>query len=186
MNPTDILKEEHELILVMLKVIDRVCDRLSRGEKIKPEHLSDIIDFIRGFADGCHHAKEEKLLFPALEQAGIARTDGPVGFMLAEHAMGRNYVTLMDEALGRYKAGDPAASEKFVENAKGYIELLNGHIMKENNVLFVMANQRLSGEKQKELLEGFERIEIEETGEGVHEKYHGMLHHMRDIYMPEV
>jgi hemerythrin-like domain-containing protein len=55
--------------------------------------------------------------------------------------------------------------------------------MKENNVLFDMADQRLSAEQQKELVEGFDRVEREEIGAGVHEKYHDLLHRLRDRYL---
>ena len=57
--------------------------------------------------------------------------------------------------------------------------------MKENNVLFMMADERLSSQQQEELLKGFDRVEREETGAGVHEKYHEMLHRLRDIYLAD-
>jgi hemerythrin-like domain-containing protein len=183
MRPTEILREEHEHILVMLDVVGTVCDRLERGEKVDNTHLAQIIDFIRGFADGCHHAKEEHVLFPALEAAGIPREGGPIGVMLNEHVMGRNFVKNMDGALGRMGAGDSAAARLFVGNARGYAQLLANHIHKENNVLFVMADQHLTEKDQERVGAGFERVEREETGEGVHEKYHAMLHMLRDAYL---
>lgn len=84
MKPTDILKEEHVLILEMLRVIEAMCAKMDKGERPDIASLEKMIDFIRNFADKCHHAKEEKLLFPALEKAGIAREGGPVGVMLHE------------------------------------------------------------------------------------------------------
>ena len=183
MKPTEILKEEHQLVLLMLKVMEAVCARLDRGETVQTEDLAAIIDFIRTFADGCHHAKEEKLLFVALEKAGMPQNDGPVAVMLREHVLGRNFVKGMDEALGRLKNGDVSSAGSFAENARGYIQLLWNHIDKEDHVLFMMADQRLSPDAQKELLEGFDRVEREETGAGVHEKYHALLHRLRDTYL---
>jgi len=185
MKPTEILKEEHQLILTMLRVIDVVCTRLESGEKVKLEDCADMIDFIRNFADRCHHAKEEKLLFPAMEKAGIGRENGPIGVMLAEHTAGRNFVKGMDEALAEMKSGDSVATSKFFQDATSYINLLDGHIMKENNVLFVMADERLTANQQEELSLGFDRVEREEVGAGVHEKYHEMLHRLRDIYLAD-
>lgn len=183
MKATDILKEEHELILVMLQVVDAACGKIESGEKANAGDLADMVDFIRNFADRCHHAKEENLLFPAMEAAGIGRESGPIGVMLAEHAAGRNFVKGMDGALAEMKAGDSAASEQFVADAQGYVRLLDGHIMKENNVLFAMADERLSAKQQEDLVSGFERVEREEIGAGVHEKYHDMLHRLRDRYL---
>lgn len=183
MKPTEILKEEHQLILVMLKVIEAVCKKLDQGQTVSTDHLASIIDFIRNFADGCHHAKEEKLLFIALEKAGMPRSDGPVAVMLREHELGRTFVKGMDNALQLMKKGDASAAKTFAENARSYIQLLWNHIDKEDHVLFMMADQRLSLAAQNELTEGFERVEREEVGVGVHEKYHALLHQLRDAYL---
>ncbi|OHD66025.1 MAG: hypothetical protein A2176_09685 [Spirochaetes bacterium RBG_13_51_14] len=80
------------------------------------------------------------------------------------------------------KAGDNTASEMFVADAREYVHFLRGHIMKEKNLLFMMADERLSVKDQEELLKGFDRVEREEIGAGVHEKYHDMLHRLRDMY----
>lgn len=183
MRPTDILKQEHDLILMMLQIVDAACVRMEEGDKINPDHLADMVDFIRNFADRCHHAKEEKLLFPALRQSGIGKENGPIGVMLAEHEEGRFFVKGMSEALVEMKAGDNVAAGKFIADAGGYVKLLDGHIMKENNILFRMADERLTDEQQKELLKEFDRVEREEIGAGVHEKYHEMLHQLRDVYL---
>lgn len=184
MKPTEILKEEHRLVLVMLQVIDAVCAKLDKGETVDDGHLASIIDFIRTFTDQCHHAKEEKLLFPALGKVGLPATDGPVAVMLSEHALGRSLARGMDEALAAMKSGNASGARAFAENARKYVALLVNHIDKEDHVLFVMADQRLSPEIQEELTAGFDRVEREETGEGVHEKYHALLHRLRDLYLP--
>jgi hemerythrin-like domain-containing protein len=183
MKPTEILKEEHELILVMLDVIKAACARIDNGERPDTASLESMIDFIRNFADKCHHAKEEKILFPALEKAGIAREGGPIGVMLHEHVLGRDFVRAMDNALQKMKSSDERAGRHFIENALGYVILLTAHINKENNVLFAMADQQLDSSSEKKVMEGFDRVEREETGEGVHAKYHALLHELRDIYL---
>jgi hemerythrin-like domain-containing protein len=58
-----------------------------------------------------------------------------------------------------------------VQNARGYAALLRQHIEKENFVLFPMADQVIPLSEHDHVLEGFEHVEHEETGEGVHEKY---------------
>jgi hemerythrin-like domain-containing protein len=64
-----------------------------------------------------------------------------------------------------------------------YARLLRDHIEKENNVLFVMSERQLPPEEHTRLLEGFERIEQERIGPGVHERYHAMLDRLRDEYL---
>ncbi|HEX7594658.1 MAG TPA: hypothetical protein VF429_10865, partial [Anaerolineae bacterium] len=62
-----------------------------------------------------------------------------------------------------------------VSNALSYVKLLREHIDKENSVLFPMADSALNDREQSELYDAFERIEAEEMGAGVHERYHAMI-----------
>jgi hemerythrin-like domain-containing protein len=183
MQPTRDLMEEHEGIKVMLRVLDRVADRLERGEPVPVEHLEAMIDFIRGFADRCHHAKEEDLLFVAMEQAGIPREGGPVGVMLAEHEIGRNTVRGMAEATEAYTAGDAGAGSRFADHARRYVALLSQHIDKEDSILYPLADQYLTADQQAALVEGFERIEHEVVGHGKHEAYHRLLDDLSHVYL---
>ena len=152
--------------------------------KIAP-HLERIVEFIRVFADKCHHGKEEELLFSAMEEAGIPKEGGPIGVMLTEHDVGRGYVRGMSEAVAKYKAGDHQASSAIVGNARNYIALLTQHIDKEDNVLYPMADMHLSVEKQEELLKEFERVEHERIGVGKHEEYHKLLDHLTQVYLED-
>jgi hemerythrin-like domain-containing protein len=182
LRPTKVLKEEHDAIKLMLKILERVCDKLE-SEEVNLEHLEKILEFIRVFADKCHHEKEEALLFPAMEKAGIPREGGPIGVMLREHNLGRDYVREMSEGIQEYKKGNRKAASKIVENAKNYLRLLSQHIDKENNVLYRIADARLSSEKQRELLEEFEKVEEEKVGKGKHEEFHKLLHHLKEVYL---
>jgi len=129
------------------------------------------LDFIRHFADQCHHLKEEKILFPALEAHGIPNDGGPIGMMLLEHEEGRSYVGAMFDALGKVAAGDPSAQAALVDNAKRYLRLLHEHIQKEDDILFRMAEEVIPEDEQRQILESFETHEADEMGAGVHEKY---------------
>lgn len=88
----DQLKEEHQAILLMLKIMEAACKKLEAGEDVSKDDLNDMVKFIKEFADKSHHLKEEDLLFPAMEEAGIPREGGPIGVMLTEHTTGREYV----------------------------------------------------------------------------------------------
>jgi DUF438 domain-containing protein len=99
MKPTEELKKEHEAIKLMVRIMGSVSDRLESGKKVDPKHLDSILEFIKVFADKCHHAKEEDLLFPVMEKAGIPKEGGPVGMMLLEHDEGRQYVKAMGEGI---------------------------------------------------------------------------------------
>jgi hemerythrin-like domain-containing protein len=183
MKPTEVLVEEHNAIKKILRIVEEVNRRLEAGEKVDTRDLIAIVDFIQGFADACHHRKEEGVLFPAMEAAGIPLKGGPIGVMLQEHEQGRAYVKAMKEAAAHINSSKYV--EQFVENARGYVGLLQQHIMKEDNVLYPMAERRISSEEMDEIMEEFERVEQEETGVGVHERYHKMLHELAEKYLDE-
>jgi hemerythrin-like domain-containing protein len=183
MTPAEQLREEHQGILLMLRILEKVVSKLEEKERVDPAHLERIVEFLRIFADKCHHGKEEDLLFPAMEKAGVPRERGPIGVMLAEHQQGRGYIRRMAEAIDRNREKDPKALAGFAENARNYVALLTQHIKKEENVLFPMGEKVLSKEIQEGLLEGFEKIEVERIGEGTHEEFHRLLHHLQEVYL---
>jgi len=145
--------------------------------------LEQLIEFFATFVDRCHHGKEEELLFPALEEVGVSKEGGPIGVMLKEHQLGRDAVAKMKATLVRYRDGDRKAAGDLVHHARAYIALLDQHIDKENNVLFVLADNNLSKEKQMELWEGFETIETQKIGPGKHEAFHKMIESLESIYL---
>jgi len=135
-----------------------------------------MVDFFRNFTDRCHHAKEEKLLFPMLEQRGVGKTGGPIGVMLHEHEAGRAHVRAIAEAAAKISSGDTSARAALAEALDAYAELLAAHINKEDNVLFVMADRALTDDDKIELAAAFEKVEAEEMGAGTHERYHAFAH----------
>jgi hemerythrin-like domain-containing protein len=80
----------------------------------------------------------------------------------------------MRAAAEKLEAGEASAREAVVTNARGYVILLQQHIMKEDNILFPMADRVIPVADHAKVAEDFERVEHEETGEGVHEKYLAM------------
>ena len=150
MKPTEELVTEHNAVLVALQILEKVEAALAAGSADAPEHLGQLIEFLRGFVDGCHHGKEEDVLFPELEKRGLPRGGGPIGVMLAEHEIGRKHIRGMSEGLDRLRLGDNSAVDAIRENTTGYRELLKAHIHKENNILglrqnlWVKTNRRLA------------------------------------------
>ena len=171
MQATDILMQEHEVILRVIGALEIETGRLAAGQEVRPGFFLDAADFIKGFADGCHHKKEEGVLFEAMVGAGLPRQGGPIPVMLAEHEQGRAFTRGMRDAANRLAAGDASARAEVVINARGYAALLRQHIQKENGILFPLADQVIPVAQQAQVADDFERVEHEETGAGVHEKY---------------
>ena len=167
-TPTQLLSAEHRVIERVLSVVEKLIAAPTEGSL---EVWKKALDFIRFFADKCHHLKEEKVLFPAMEEHGIPREGGPIGMMLLEHEEGRVYVKSMLAAVERLDAKENDAQESLVNSAKAYLRLLKEHIQKEDEILFRMADDVIPKAMQTQLLKAFEEHEAEEMGTGVHEKY---------------
>ncbi len=183
MKATEQLKAEHEGIKIMLGILDKICDDIKSKRNANPEHLGQIIEFLKVFVDKCHHSKEEDVLFPALEKAGVSREGGPIGVLLGEHEMGRGYVRSMAESLLNHEKGNREALSEFADTARNYEALLDQHIDKENNVLYVMADELIPEEEQENLFAEFERIESERIGAETHERFHALIGDLKKIYL---
>lgn len=170
MKPVDILMNEHRLIEQVLDGLEIIVANAAREGKTDLALAHQAIDFLRVFADRCHHGKEEDRLFPALEQKGYPREGGPTGVMISEHEQGRGYIRYMLEAVEAEERGDRSASKWFVQNGNGYIHLLRNHIHKEDHCLFPMVDQVLNPDEQETLLTAFKEFERSEMGPGEHER----------------
>jgi hemerythrin-like domain-containing protein len=142
MKITDGLRKDHELIMDALALLHEVSETLDEGVVVSGPDLAALLEFFAVFADGQHHAKEEETLFPAMVAAGLPPRGGPVMIMLAEHEEGRGYLRRLR---GLTELSSPSVRATFVTLARQYRGLLEHHIAKENQVLFVMAERLLKG-----------------------------------------
>ena len=173
------LVREHESILLSLRIIDKIVGQLKDGSEGDIEDITSLIDFLKTFADKCHHGKEEDLLFNALARVGFSKDNGPVGVMLTEHTMGRNFIKQMSDAI----SSESFDAKAFVFGASGYTKLLRDHIDKENGVLFPMGDGQLSEATQLELIEKFRLHEENVLGGGKHQYYLDLLERLKTKYL---
>jgi len=180
MTPTDILKHEHAVLMLILDAAEREVRLIRASGKVRADRLGQMIDFFRMFVDRCHHGKEEKHLFRFMRKRDAARTNGPVSILLREHEEGRTHVKAMTRALAKAVKGDGRAAAALAEDLSAYILLLRNHTDKEDDVLYPMADEILTRGDQEALLKAFEKVEAKEIGEGVHEKYHQLAHELAE------
>ncbi len=174
MKATEMLMEEHRVIERVLNALERAINRLGRGEEVYLRFFTGTSVFIKSFTDGCHHKKEERVLFPALVENGMSNEEGPVAVMLAEHEEGRQLAHGIRLATERFQAGDLRMRESLVQNSRAYISLIRQHILKEDKVLFPMADKVIPAAKHEKILSDFEKFDRDESGEDIHEKYYGL------------
>ncbi len=182
MKPTDVLRHEHEVILLVVEAAKKVVEKIEQEDRLDLQKARKLMEFFSNFADKCHHAKEEKLLFPLMQDRGIPKEGGPIGVMLKEHEDGRAFIKGATEALKCLEAGQTKSNPLavFRVNLKEYIELITSHIDKEDNILFPMAENIFAEDDEAELLRAFEKVEKEDIGAGVHEKFHKLAHELAE------
>jgi hemerythrin-like domain-containing protein len=167
MDSLDELERDHRVIEEVVALLEDVARHAGPDRAFAFGAWA--VEFVRRFADRCHHAKEEEALFPLLESRGIARRGGPIGMLLLEHQEGRSLLADMERALA---ARDLPA---FVASAGAYAGLLRAHIAKERGVLFPLGERRLGREDDRALSEHFAAIEHEAGGESLHARLHAEL-----------
>lgn len=183
MKPTEELIQEHNAIKLMLAVMNKIVENLRHNKAVELKDIEDIVNFLKTFADKCHHGKEETVLFPELVAVGIPSENGPVGVMLYEHTQGRAYIQAIQDGAHNWEKDHDTSAEAIAGAMSSYIALMQNHILKEENILFVMANQRLAQQTQKEISEKFEQIEENVVGHGVHEQFHELLTKLKAKYI---
>jgi hemerythrin-like domain-containing protein len=182
MNPIEDLVHEHKAIKVMLSIMNKIAENIRNDQSVDTNDIEGIVDFLKTFADKCHHGKEENALFPALVEAGIPKEGGPIGVMLREHAVGREYINEISTKTEQFKSGNSESLQLIADSLLSYSNLLQAHIQKEENILFPMGEKVLTIQKQNEIYEKFEIIEEEVVGHGVHEQLHELLDKLKSKY----
>ncbi len=173
--PTQMLVAEHAVILRGLAALEAKLAAWETGAAPDRGYVEKAVEFLRSFADHCHHGKEEDILFETMvNELDFPRTAGPVAVLTREHEQGRACLRRMGEAtagLGQ----DPEALRHLLDSGREYIQLLRIHIERENTVVFPMVEQFLDDADNARLARKFEEFEQREMGDGRRERLARLL-----------
>lgn len=158
-NVTQVMVDEHKLILRMIALVENNTALLEQGKFRNWQFYIDAVDFIRNYADRFHHAKEEDVLFVELIKNGMPEKQSPIEAMHMEHDQGRAHVRAIEEAAQKALDGEIGQATVIIENAKGYAALLRGHIEKEDDILYPLAERVLPEEVRARMLDAYARAE---------------------------
>ena len=172
-NVTQVMVEEHKLILRMISLVEHNTALLEAGKFRNWQFYLDAVDFIRNYADHFHHAKEEDVLFSELVKNGMPEKQSPIEAMHMEHDQGRAHVRAMEEAAQKALDGETGQATIIAEHAKGYAELLRGHIEKENDILYPLAERILPDDVRSGILTAYEVAGSRTPG--LEEKYQNLV-----------
>jgi hemerythrin-like domain-containing protein len=153
MKCTELLIQDHKVILRCLNVLEQMAVLVEKGDLLAEEDVAMLLRFLRAFADEHHHAKEESALFPELVLASSAQ-DRPLHQMLFEHDQERSLVEGLEDSLHAKKGAD------FAYFANRLTELLRNHIYKEDNILFDIVDRALLPQQDEKVVAEFNKFHI--------------------------
>jgi len=168
-SPTQMLEDEHLIIAKVVGAAPVLADRLEAGQPMDVATIQGVVEFMRTFADKCHHGKEEQLLFPLLGKKGVPLQGCPIGALTMDHGKGRTLVKELADGAETFQKGDPGGIQAVIEALRGFAGLYPKHIWKEDYLLFPMTNKVLNQQEQQALYEQFEQVE-ETIGRDVHHR----------------
>jgi len=168
MNPAEPLSLEHRLIERMLRVMRREISNIKNSRAADVPVLSQCIDFLRVYADRCHHGKEEDILFRALAGKTMrAEHTEMMEQLIKEHQLGRHNVRHLDQACRVYEQGNLAALDEIIRNLEILVDFYPKHIDKEDNHFFTACLDYFTDREQKALLDQYATFDRKL----IHEKY---------------
>lgn len=161
----DILMKEHQFIAKVVEAVINEADKLEAGEKINELFFEQAIDFIVNYADKFHHSKEEDILFKTMCSDPGAMHCNPTEQMLYEHKIGRENVLKMKQGLADKN------KKMLIEGAYGYGYLLRDHIVKEDSILYPMAEDIVGEKEMKQMAVSFEAVKNNNFSKNYDNKY---------------
>jgi hemerythrin-like domain-containing protein len=177
MLPIGPLMIEHRLIERLIVLIEK------EGSKIKNDNLTDIdfiddcIDFIRTYADRCHHGKEEDILFRDLKNKKLSSKHARIlNELIDEHKHAGNITSKLINARNKYfsdtsNTTNQIYSFEIYEYLKDLIDFYPEHIKKEDKEFFLPCMDYFSDKEKEKMLEEFRDFDRKL----IHEKYKKLL-----------
>jgi hemerythrin-like domain-containing protein len=182
MQPIGPLMIEHRLIERLLNLMAREFKRIKDNMEVDPEFafvdpvfIDTAVDFIRTYADRCHHGKEEDILFKTLAAKDLSSEHRrTMDELIQEHAWARETTASLVKAKEGYLLETPGALDDLMEHLERLVDFYPRHIDKEDRHFFIPCMAYFSEAEQAELLarmHEFDRLLI-------HEKYRGLVESM--------
>ena len=168
MMPIGPLMIEHRLIERMIALLKKESVRIRSRTRVDGAFVLSAVDFIRTYADHCHHGKEENILFRDLKKKELSPQYAQVLKELEEdHVKGRQVVGDLVAAQERYLKGDKTAVDEIARLMEVLVEFYPKHIEKEDKHFFIPCMVYFTKQEQDAMLA--ECCEFDRRM--IHEKY---------------
>ncbi len=145
---------EHRVIEKMIALIERAVPIIERAGTIDGVLVDTLADFIRTYADRCHHGKEEEIFFRALERKRLVEEHRQImNELIEEHKWGRTKVSQLLKAKNEFLGGTQVALLEIVACLKEIAAFYPKHIEKEDKHFFLPCMDYFSESEKDRMLE---------------------------------
>ena len=171
-SPAGPLMHEHRVIERMIAIVAHQLEEHDAHGVVDSAVIDAATDFIRTYADRCHHGKEEDILFrrladKPLDDALAAEMAG----LIEDHVRGRALTRHLVEANKRYAAGDASALPEIAAAATELVEFYPVHIEKEDHHFFKPCLEYFTDAEKAQMLADFDEFDRAL----IHAKYLGVV-----------
>lgn len=179
MLPIGPLMIEHRLIERMITLMRCEMQRIKDNVEVDPEFafvdavfIDTAVDFIRTYADRCHHGKEEDILFAALGKKDLSLEHREaMEELVRDHILARQTTAALVQAKNDYLLGKTEALNEILKNLEKLVEFYPQHIEREDQHFFIPCMAYFTDAERAEMLQAmwdFDR-------QMIHEKYRGVV-----------
>lgn len=163
---------EHRVIERMLAILKRELETMGEQGRADPSVIDIATDFIRTYADRCHHGKEEDILFKRLAAKDLdVELAAVMAGLVDDHVRARAMARRLIEGNRRYAAGDTSALSEIESSVQELVEFYPVHIEKEDRHFFKPCLEYFTDEEKKQMLADFDEFDRAL----IHEKYRGVV-----------
>lgn len=126
------LTHDHKHIAVLLNVLKNKQMKLSEGEAINFIVVRDIVEYMQGYAERCHHPVEDIIYAYYLAH----QANGAIDKLSAEHEVLIQVSAALMNTLNLILSDIVVAREKLIADFAEYVELQERHMQMEEREIF--------------------------------------------------
>jgi hemerythrin-like domain-containing protein len=176
--PVDALIWEHRTIERMILPMKKELSKMSDTKEVDSTFIDLAVDFIRNYADRCHHGKEEGILFRELGKKRLSNEHVVMmKELVREHVHARLTTRNLEKAKESYIGGNPESLKDVLKLLNDLSEFYPKHIAKEDERFFYPCMKYFALQEQEAMLQEFWDFDRKL----IHEKYSKVLDEMEKI-----
>jgi len=182
MTPTENLIKEHKEINELLEIMSKIAAKIKSKDVFYPTDVEEIIDYLIIIIDKSHQGKEDEVFYPELISTGISKETEPLSIINYEHVLAKRYLKEISSCVVNCKIGNDFSGDLLADSLTNYVIVIQNHIKREEEIVFPIANEVFSTEKQNEILQRFEVIDQKNITHSFLERFNKLLNKLKSKY----